>query len=207
MTEEFQYCWDNVPKPYLRAVTDSADGTLVDLRVEQNARKWILDEPEAFCNTNDKQVLSQVLNDYDTETTNFYRWKVEIRQEQLSKLVAGKLKMDFGGIKALSVVERGRSGRISKLRIEGTERTLTIGKELEIRRALSETHLLSSAFVVDTEGQTNGLPDKFILHGAGWGHGVGLCQIGAAMMGEKGFAYDKILLHYYRGAQIKKLYK
>ena len=207
VTEEFQYCWDNVPKPYLRAVTDSADGTLVDLRVEQNARKWILDEPEAFCNTNDKQVLSQVLNDYDTETTNFYRWKVEIRQEQLSKLVAGKLKMDFGGIKALSVVERGRSGRISKLRIEGTERTLTIGKELEIRRALSETHLLSSAFVVDTEGQTNGLPDKFILHGAGWGHGVGLCQIGAAMMGEKGFAYDKILLHYYRGAQIKKLYK
>ena len=207
VTEEFQYCWDNVPKPYLRAVTDSADGTLVDLRVEQNARKWISDEPEAFCNTNDKQVLSQVLNDYDTETTNFYRWKVEIRQEQLSKLVAGKLKMDFGGIKALSVVERGRSGRISKLRIEGTERTLTIGKELEIRRALSETHLLSSAFVVDTEGQTNGLPDKFILHGAGWGHGVGLCQIGAAMMGEKGFAYDKILLHYYRGAQIKKLYK
>ena len=130
-----------------------------------------------------------------------------LSQEEVARLVADKLKMDFGGIKALTVVERGRSGRISKLRIEGTEHTLTIGKELEIRRALSETHLLSSAFVVDTEGETDGLPARFILHGAGWGHGVGLCQIGAAMMGENGFSYDQILLHYYRGAQIKKLYR
>ncbi len=207
VTEEFQYCWDNVPKPYLRAIPDSLDGKLIDLRVEQNARKWIMEEPEAFCNTKDEQVLRQVLNDYDTETANFYRWQVEISQEQLSSLIASKLKIDFGGIKALTVVERGRSGRISKLRIEGTKRTLVIGKELEIRRALSESHLLSSAFVVDTEGEADGLPAKFILHGAGWGHGVGLCQIGAAMMGEKGYSYDKILLHYYRGAQIKKMYK
>ncbi len=206
-TEEFQYCWDNLPKPYLRAVHDGKEEQVPDLRVEQNARKWILEEPEAFCNTKDRQVLGQVLNDYDTETADFYRWRVELTQEEVSRLVTAKLKMDFGGIKALTVMERGRSGRISKLRIEGTERTLTIGKELEIRRALSESHLLSSAFVVETEGETGGLPDKFILHGAGWGHGVGLCQIGAAMMGEKGYSYDEILLHYYRGAQIKKLYR
>ena len=208
MTEEFQYCWDNVAKPYLRAVPDSPDGRLIDLRVEQNARKWIMQRPEAYCNTTDTTVLSQVLNDYDTETTDFYRWKVEIEQEKLASLLNEKLKIDFGGIRTLTVVERGRSGRISKLRIEGTKRTFTIGKELEIRRALSDSHLLSSAFVVDTEGEDEGgLPARFILHGAGWGHGVGLCQIGAAMMGEKGYTYNEILLHYYRGAQIKKLYK
>ena len=207
VTEEFQYCWDNIAKPYLRAVGDSPKGALPDLRVEQNARKWILDTPEAYCHTRDKGVLAQVLNDYDTETSNYYRWRVEYTQEQLAHLVADKLKMDFGGIKALTPVERGRSGRISRLRIEGTERTLVIGKELEIRRALSESHLLSSAFVVDTEGKVGQLPRKFILHGAGWGHGVGLCQIGAAVMGEQGHPYDDILLHYYRNAEIKKLYK
>ena len=148
-----------------------------------------------------------MLNADTTETSNYYRWRVEYTQEQLAHLVADKLKMDFGGIKALTPVERGRSGRISRLRIEGTERTLVIGKELEIRRALSESHLLSSAFVVDTEGKVGQLPRKFILHGAGWGHGVGLCQIGAAVMGEQGHSYDDILLHYYRNAEIKKLYK
>ena len=206
-TEEFQYCWENVAKPYLRAVLDCHGGVLPDLRVEQNARKWILDNPEAYCNTTDQRVLSQVLNDYDTETTNFYRWTVEYTQEELATLIAEKLKIDFGGIKALEPVERGRSGRISKLRIEGTERTLVIGKELEIRRALSKSHLLSSAFIVSTEGEKDGMPERFIIHGAGWGHGVGLCQIGAAMMGEKGVAYNDILLHYYQNAEIKKLYK
>ena len=207
VTEEFQYCWDNVPRPYLRAVADSPEGALPDLRVEQRARRWILETPDAYCNTTDRKVLSQVLNDYDMETHDFYRWKVVFTQEALAALLSRKLKVDFGRIKALIPVERGRSGRISKLRIEGTAQSLTIGKELEIRRALSETHLLSSAFVVDAEGDSQGVPDRFILHGAGWGHGVGLCQVGAAMMGEKGFNYDEILLHYYRGAQIKKLYK
>ena len=207
VTEEFQYCWENVPKPYLRAVTDSLAAALPDLRVEQTARKWILGRPAAFCNTTDKRVLAQVLNDYDTETTDFYRWRVEYGQEELSALVSEKLKMDFGGIKALVPLERGRSGRISRLRIEGEKCTLVIGKELEIRRALSTSHLLSSAFVVETEGEADGLPSRFILHGAGWGHGVGLCQIGAAMMGEQGAAYDEILLHYYQDAEIRKLYK
>ena len=205
-TEEFQYCWENIRKPYLAAVADSTTTLLPDLTVERNAQKWIRSAPEAFCNTRDKKVLAQVLNDYDNETPDFYRWRVEYTQEQLSQLIARKMEMDFGGIRALIPVERGGSGRISRLRIEGTLRTMTIGKELEIRRILSDTHLLSSAFVVDTDGETNGLPDKFILTGAGWGHGVGLCQIGAAVMGEKGFQYDDILLHYYQGAQITKLY-
>ena len=207
VTEEFQYCWENLPKPYLRAVGDNADGRLPDLRVEQNARKWILSDEEAFCNTTNQQVLSQVLNDYDTETKDFYRWQVVYTQEQLTRLLSDKLKVDFGGIRSLYPVERGRSGRISRLRIEGTERTLTIGKELEIRRSLSETHLLSSAFIVETEGENDGLPARFILHGAGWGHGVGLCQIGAAVMGEQGHPYDAILLHYYKDAEIVRLYK
>ncbi len=207
VTEEFQYCWDNVPKPYLRAIHDSADSSLPDLRVEQNAARWILGNPDAYCNTSDHKVLAQVLNDYDMETNDFYRWTVEYSQKELSSLLAKKLKVEFGDIKALLPVERGRSGRLSKLRIEGTKMSLTIGKELEIRRALSETHLLSSAFIVNAEGDCHGVPARFILHGAGWGHGVGLCQIGAAMMGENGAAYDEILLHYYQGAEIKKLYK
>ena len=207
VTEEYQYCWENLPKPYLRAVGDNAAGQLPDLRVEQNARRWILGKEEAFCNTDDPKVLTQVLNDYDTETKDFYRWCVRLTQDQISHLLSEKLKIEFGGIVDLQPVERGRSGRISRLRIVGTDRTVIIGKELEIRRALSDTHLLSSAFVIDKEVTTQGLPAAFVLHGAGWGHGVGLCQIGAAVMGEQGYAYDAILLHYYRNAEIKKLYK
>jgi SpoIID/LytB domain protein len=142
-----------------------------------------------------------VLNDYDQETLDFYRWTVEYTQDQLTELVCRKLKEDFGVITDLIPLERGKSGRIWKLKIVGTKKTLTIGKELEIRRALSETHLLSSAFDVERHG------DRFVLHGRGWGHGVGLCQIGAAVMGEQGKTYDEILLFYYRGAQIQKLYE
>jgi SpoIID/LytB domain protein len=155
---------------------------------------------DSFCNTNDKEVLAQVLNDYDLETNDFYRWTVEYTTEELSKLVCEKLKVDFGTITDLIPVERGKSGRIWKLTIVGTKKTFTIGKELEIRRALSESHLYSSAF--DVEKTSTG----FRLHGKGWGHGVGLCQIGAAVMGQQGYTYDKILLHYYRGAVIKTIY-
>lgn len=176
VTEEFQYCWEDTPKPYLVSVEDP------------------------YCNTNDKEVLSQVLNDYDLETNDFYRWTVEYTADELSALVNEKLKDDFGTITDLIPMERGKSGRIWKLKIVGTKKTMTIGKELEIRRALSESHLYSSAF--DVEKTANG----FRLHGKGWGHGVGLCQIGAAVMGQKGFKYDEILLHYYRGAEIKKIY-
>ena len=217
-TEEFQYCWENVKKPYLAAIRDVADASscgcsnaaaaeLPDLTVEENAERWIRTAPESFCNTDDKKILSEVLNDYDQETTDFYRWHVTYTQEELKSLITERLKMEFGDILDLVPVERGSSGRICRLKIVGSERTFTIGKELEIRRALSDTHLYSSAFVVDKEDVKDGVPQTFRLTGAGWGHGVGLCQIGAAVMGAKGYNYDQILLHYYRGAEIKRIYK
>lgn len=211
ITEEFQYCWEDMPKTYLTAVRDIALGvehTLPNLTNEEEAEKWIRLNPPAFCNTQDKKILSEVLNDYDQETVNFYRWKETLSQEKLQQLIADKLKMDLGAILDMKAVERGKSGRISKLQIIGTEKTFTIGKELEIRRTLSDSHLLSSAFVVDKyDKDEQGVPQRFELIGAGWGHGVGLCQIGAAVMGEQGYHYDAILLHYYQGAEIKKLYK
>lgn len=211
ITEEFQYCWEDMPKTYLTAVRDIALGvehTLPNLTNEEEAEKWIRFNPPAFCNTQDKKILSEVLNDYDQETVNFYRWKETLSQEKLQQLIADKLKMDLGAILDMKAVERGKSGRISKLQIIGTEKTFTIGKELEIRRTLSDSHLLSSAFVVDKyDKDEQGVPQRFELIGAGWGHGVGLCQIGAAVMGEQGYHYDAILLHYYQGAEIKKLYK
>ena len=211
VTEEFQYCWEDTPKNYLTAVRDIALGiesTLPNLTNEEEAEKWIRFNPPAFCNTQDKRILSQVLNDYDQETVDFYRWKVTLTQEKLQQLIADRLKVDLGSILDMKSVERGTSGRISKLQIIGTEKTFTIGKELEIRRTLSDSHLLSSAFIVDKyDIDEQGVPQRFELIGAGWGHGVGLCQIGAAVMGEEGYLYDAILLHYYQGAEIKKLYK
>ena len=216
VTEEFQYCWEDTPKNYLSSVRDIIQGVksagtpapLPSLQDEAAADAWIRSNPPAFCNTTDKKILSQVLNDYDQETADFYRWKVTLTQEKLKQLLDEKLKMNFGDIIDLQAEERGKSGRISKLRIVGTEKTFVIGKELEIRRALSDTHLYSSAFVVDRyDIDEKGVPQRFDILGAGWGHGVGLCQIGAAVMGEEGFDYDAILLHYYQGAEIKKVYK
>ena len=218
VTEEFQYCWEDTPKNYLSSVRDIIQGVksvgsaapapLPSLQDEAAADAWIRSNPPAFCNTTDKKILSQVLNDYDQETADFYRWKVTLTQEKLKQLLDEKLKMNFGDILDLQAEERGKSGRISKLRIVGTEKTFVIGKELEIRRALSDTHLYSSAFVVDRcDIDEKGVPQRFDIIGAGWGHGVGLCQIGAAVMGEEGFDYDAILLHYYQGAKIKKVYK
>ena len=220
-TEEFQYCWEDTPKSYLTAVRDLVLGVKNEeqedssrftlhssLQDEATAERWIRSNPPAFCNTTDKKILSQVLNDYDQETADFYRWKITYSQEKLQQLFEEKLKMNFGAILDMKAVERGKSGRISKLQIIGTEKTFTIGKELEIRRALSDTHLYSSAFVVDKyDKDEQGVPQRFEIIGAGWGHGVGLCQIGAAVMGEQGYAYNDILLHYYQGAEIKQLYK
>ena len=184
-TEEFQYCWENIKKPYLVSVSDP------------------------FCHTGDRRILSQVLNDYDQETLDFYEWQVEYSQAELTELVSRKLKMDLGDITDLVPLDRGKSGRIWRLQIVGTKGSFIIGKELEIRRTLSETHLLSSAFEVEKVKPLLNIlhPSfKFVLHGHGWGHGVGLCQIGAAVMGEKGYNYDDILLYYYRGAEIKQVY-
>ncbi len=207
--EEFQYCWENIRYPYLARQRDSkTHTTLPDLTREAEADRWIRTSPEAFCNTGDREILSQALNDYDRETADFYRWKVVYSQEELSALIRKRSGIDYGQIVDLIPMARGTSGRIWKLKIVGTGRTLTIGKELEIRRTLSESHLYSSAFVVDKEElSAEGIPGRFVLTGAGWGHGVGLCQIGAAVMGGQGYRYDEILLHYYPGACIDRLYE
>lgn len=209
ISESFENVWEPVKHPSLSAVYDykfSADDLDTDFSKESNAVKWIKGNPSAFCNTTDTKILSQVLLDYDQETKDFYRWKVEYTQEQLSDLIKRKTGIDFGLIKDLLPVERGFSSRIIKLKIVGTNKTLVIGKELEIRRALSESHLYSSAFFVEKTEDQNGVPDKFILYGAGWGHGVGLCQIGAAVMGEQGYQFDEILVHYFKDAKLKKIY-
>ncbi len=210
--EEFSYCWEDAVHPYLvrqadcegaNNITATANTTpikLPDLTKEEEAEKWIRNNPEAFCNTQDKKILSQVLNNYDQETTDFYRWKVSYTREELSALIRERSGVDYGDIIDLIPIARGTSGRLWKLQIVGSKRTRIIGKELEIRRTLSPTHLYSSAFVIDKER------DNFILTGAGWGHGVGLCQIGAAVMGERGYDYKQILLHYYVGSNIEKLY-
>ncbi|MEG1562669.1 MAG: SpoIID/LytB domain-containing protein [Bacteroides sp.] len=199
--EEFASCWGDENFPYLQKGRDClTDAVLPDLRLEAEADRWIRNTPDACCHTHDEKVLCQVLNNYDQETTDFYRWTVEYSQDELSELVRQRSGIDYGVITDLLPVARGTSGRLTKLRIVGTRRTRVIGKELEIRRTLSPTHLYSSAFVVD---KADG---RFTLIGAGWGHGVGLCQIGAALMGEQGYPYTDILRHYYAGAKLTSLY-
>ncbi len=207
VTELFENVWEPVNHPYLQKLADynqAPEGYSLALEDEATARLWILGNPDAFCNSSDKQVLKQVLNDYDQETNDFFRWKVNYSQDELSELVKNRTGKDFGKILDLIPLERGTSGRLIRLRIVGTLQTMTIGKELEIRRSLSKTHLYSSAFIVEkqeVEGNVN-----FVIKGAGWGHGVGLCQIGAAVMGDKGYLYHEILFHYFRGADLQKMY-
>ena len=223
--EEFKYCWENREVPYLKYARDyepvscegrlnpagnmalrsklasiAAAGTPTDLRQEPSARKWILGSPRAFCNTRSKRLLEQVLKDYDSETKDFYRWTVEYTAEELRQIILERTGEDYGKIIDLIPLERGVSGRICRLKIVGGKKTKTIGKELEIRRSLSRSHLYSSAFVVEKTQK------GFILHGAGWGHGVGLCQIGAAAMGARGYGYQEILQHYYPNSTLKTIY-
>jgi SpoIID/LytB domain protein len=178
----------------------------MDFSKESNAQKWIRNNPPAFCNTKDEKILSQVLLDFDQETKDFYRWKIEYSQKELSALIKNKSGIDFGDILDLVPVERGPSSRLIKLKIVGTKRVLVVGKELEIRKFLSESHLYSSAIVIEKSNVKDGVPQKFIIYGAGWGHGVGLCQIGAAVMAETGYQFDEILLHYFKNARLKKIY-
>ena len=206
VTEEFEYCWEDKHFPYLSAVRDTEDQQVPDLTNEEEAEKWIRQAPQSYCNTQDKHILSQILNNYDQETTDFYRWKVRYTQEELAELIRTNTKGEYGDILDLIPVQRGTSGRICKLKIVGSLKTYTIGKEMEIRRVLSNSHLCSSAFVVDKGDVKDGVPQWFLLTGAGWGHGVGLCQVGAAVMGEKGYTHEEILLHYYKGASIRKFY-
>ena len=209
MTESFENVWQPELHPYLSSIVDykfELDGKETDLTEEKFAERWIRSNPNSFCNTSDKKILSQILVDFDRPTNDFFRWNVEYTQDEMTELIRTKSGIDFGNIIDLVPIERGYSTRIIKLKIIGTKKIITIGKELEIRKILSKTHLYSSAFVVRKENIVKGVPQKFILHGAGWGHGVGLCQIGAAVMGELGYCFDEILTHYFNGAQIQKIY-
>ena len=208
VTEQFETCWQDEHKPYLVALRDSSvnEGALQDLTVEENACEWILSEPKSFCNSADANILKESLNGYDLETPDYYRWQVEYTVEQITDIFRRKSGLDIGNIVDLRPIKRGPSGRIYELEIEGTKGKVTIGKELEIRRTLSESHLFSSAFTVAKNTDENGNSVGFTLHGAGWGHGVGLCQIGAAVMATKGYTYREILRHYYPGTELGRFY-
>ena len=210
VVEEFQHCWEPVKHPYLKRVDDNPAQRTIntkDLKVEHNAEEFIKGRPEAFCNTRDAELLRQVLNDYDQSFSDFYRWEVSFTQQDIANLICEKSGIDFGGIVDMVPVERGESGRLIRLKIEGTKRTLIVGKELEIRRWLSTSHLYSSAFVVEKRGLENGIPATFLLRGAGWGHGVGLCQIGAAVMASQDYTHQEILKHYFIDASLNKRYE
>jgi SpoIID/LytB domain protein len=205
ISELFENVWEPVHHEYLVPVLDAPEHTVpVDLTEEEAATRWIRESPPAFCNTSDSAILAQILPDFDLETRDFYRWQVTYRQDELAELVRTKSGVNFGRIISLQPLERGTSGRIVRLRIVGTEQTLAIGKELEIRKTLSPSHLYSSALVIDTDGKD--IPERFTLTGAGWGHGVGLCQIGAAVMGERGYSHEAIVNHYFSGATLNRLY-
>ncbi|MGD9202789.1 MAG: amidase, partial [Chitinispirillia bacterium] len=205
ITELYSNTWDNEKISYLSSVPDSKNSDY-SIKSETDARNWILSKPEAYCNNSDAGILQTILPDFDQETGDFYRWKVSYKRDELERLLYRKSGFDFGKIRAIEPLERGPSGRITRLKISGTKRTVIVGKELEIRRWLAQSHLYSSAFIISTSGKERGLPLTFTFHGAGWGHGVGLCQIGAAVMAIKRISYEEILRHYFRGVQMVKLY-
>ncbi len=209
ITESYENVWEDKKYSYLASIVDykfEPENFNLDFSKEINAKRWIKGKPSSFCNTNDRKTLSQVLLDYDQETVDFYRWEIEYSQQELSELIKKNTGIDFGNILDLVPISRGYSSRLIKLKIVGSKKTLIIGKELEIRKVLSETHLYSSAIYIEKSEIKDGVPQKFVIYGAGWGHGVGLCQIGAALMAEKGYMFDEILSHYFKQASLKKVY-
>lgn len=207
VSEDFEHVWEDAHVGYLRAIKDSADNNIdIDLTKEETVKEWITSEPESFCNLTDKRLLSTVLNDYDLTTTNFYRWHIKYTQNELSEIIKEKSGIDFGKILQLIPLKRGRSGRIYELKVIGTQTSYTFGKELEIRKILSKSHLYSSAFITEYSLGNDNIPTQFDIYGAGWGHGVGLCQIGAVKMVEQAYTYKSILEHYFKGISIKKIY-
>ena len=205
LTENYETAWEDTPIPYLVSVADSP-GSFSPVTSEDEAARWIFSSPDAYCNTKDTTLLAGILPGFDQETTAFFRWKVQYTRQELEDIIRQKSGIDFGTLHEIVPLERGPSGRIRRLRITGSKRSVVVGKELEIRRWLSPSHLYSSAFVVSVERAPDGRPERIVFDGAGWGHGVGLCQIGAAVMASKGFTAQQILEHYFSGAQIKKVY-
>jgi len=193
VTELYSTAWEDEDFPYLKTFYDGPSQSC-----SYSPESLIRSEPPAYCNTRDGELLRRILPGFDQETQDFYRWRVEYSPEELAELIKARLGIELGPIRDMQSLMRGPSGRIYRLKITGEKDYIVIGKELEIRRALSRSHLYSSAFVVDKEA------GKFVLRGAGWGHGVGLCQIGAAVMANQGQGYRGILQHYYRGAEIRK---
>jgi stage II sporulation protein D len=191
VTERYSTAWDDRDIPYLQSIYDGPGEACA-----YTGEGLIRSEPVAYCNTRDADLLARILPGFDQETQDFYRWRVEYSSEELADLIKSRIGVDLGQIRDLVSLARGPSGRIYRLKITGEKDEVIIGKELEIRRALSRSHLYSSAFVADKEG------GRFVLRGAGWGHGVGLCQIGAAVMANGGKTYKEILTHYYRGATL-----
>jgi SpoIID/LytB domain protein len=205
LTEDFGTAWDERRVPYLSSIPD-APVSHHAIETEDEAIRWILSEPEAYCNTKEPVLLEKILPDFDRETRSFFRWKVEYGRQELERILREKSGIDFGTLKEIAPLRRGPSGRISRLKIVGTRKTVVVGKELEIRRWLSPRHLLSSAFIVTVEQNRYGETNRFVFHGAGWGHGVGLCQIGAAIMATGGFNAGQILSHYFPGSVLQKMY-
>ncbi|HSR09989.1 MAG TPA: SpoIID/LytB domain-containing protein [Thermodesulfobacteriota bacterium] len=205
LTEDFDTAWDDKRVPYLETISD-APVPHPPVGVEEEAARWILSRPEAYCNSNDQNLLKKILPDFDRETRDFFRWTVEVSRRELEEILREKSGFDFGDLEQIVPLKRGRSGRIYRLKIAGSKKTMIVGKELEIRRWLSRSHLYSSAFVVRVEGDAHGKPERFNFDGAGWGHGVGLCQIGAAVMASRGFSAGEILKHYFRGVEIEQVY-
>ncbi len=211
MTEIYRAAWEDRDVPYLASVYDvpggEPSGYRMPLSVEANADAWITASPPAYCGVVTSELLARIVPAFDQETPDFYRWRVEYTQEELSEILHARVGVDFGRVRELKPIQRGESGRIIRLRITGEKRSLTIGKELEIRRALSHSHLYSSAFVVrPAQGHLSDYPARFALIGAGWGHGVGMCQIGAAVMADRGHSHAEILMHYFNGVAISDLY-
>ncbi len=205
LTEDFQTAWDDTHIPYLKSISDG-DMVHQPVTTEEEATRWILSEPEAFCNAKDSAILGTILPDFDRETKAFFRWTIDYSREELEEILREKSGIDFGTLERIEPLSRGPSGRIYRLRIVGSKKGVVIGKELEIRRWLSKSHLYSSAFVVKTEYDAHGGAERFMLSGAGWGHGVGLCQIGAAVMATRGFTAGEILRHYFPGTEIRTIY-
>jgi SpoIID/LytB domain protein len=206
VSELFESAWSDEPHAYLPPVRDTSGEAVPELTNEAAANRWILSSPQSFCNVTDPQIIRRILPSVDRETVDSYRWSVTYRQSELSSLIASKSGINFGAIRALVPLKRGPSSRIVELRIEGSTTSLSVGKELEIRKYLSPSHLYSSAFVVEPGPDVDGVPESFTLKGAGWGHGVGLCQIGAGVMGELGHPAETILSHYFPGSQLTRIY-
>jgi stage II sporulation protein D len=204
-TEDFDTAWDDKRVPYLASVSD-APVSHPPIETEEEAARWILSSPEAYCHTTDERLLEKILPSFDRETQKFFRWTVEYSRKELEEIMREKSGFDFGDLKEIVPLRRGSSGRICQLKIVGSKKSMVVGKELEIRRWLSRSHLYSSAFVVEAKNDARGNAERFTFHGAGWGHGVGLCQIGAAVMAARGFSAEEILKHYFRDVEIRKIY-